>query len=148
MLHARAVNELESRVYNGAAPLGALAIPGPANPWGWRGVVDTSDFYALADIDLLGEFDPSGATVYRKPAPGPAIDAAMRLPAFQTFLQFAQVPLWRVSPAADVENGVSVELVDLRFGTPQSAAFLVTATLDANLHVVSSAFQIGPYRGK
>jgi hypothetical protein len=118
-------------------------MPGPANPWGWRGIVETPDSYAVADVNLLGEFDPTHAAIYHKPAPDPAIQAAARLPAFEEFLRFSQVPLWRVSPAADLDNGKTVEVIDLRFGNPPDAAFLVSATLDANLHAVQSSFQFG-----
>jgi inner membrane protein len=148
VLHARAVNELDSRIYEDAAPVRTLAVPGPANPWRWRGVVETADFYAVEDVDLLGEFDPTHATVYRKPAAGPAFDAAARLPDFQEFLRFSQFPLWRVSPSPELENGTKVEVLDLRFGTPQAPAFMVTATLDANLRPLSSSFQFGLYRKK
>jgi hypothetical protein len=143
VLHARAVTELESRIYEDSAPLRALAMPGPANPWRWKGIVETGDFYAVGDVDLLGEFDPTRATVYQKPAADPAIQAAERLPAFQEFLRFSQVPLWRVSPAPDLENGKTVEVIDLRFGSPQAPAFVVSATLDSNLRPVSSSFQFG-----
>jgi len=142
-LHARAVAELESRIYEGSAPLRTLAVPGPANPWRWKGVVETGDSYAVADVDLMSEFDPMRATIYRKPAPDPAMDAAARLPAFQEFLRFAQFPLWRVSPAADLEDGKTVEAIDLRFGTPSAPAFMVSATLDSRLRPVSSSFQFG-----
>ena len=143
ILHARAVNELDSRIYDGAQPARTLAVPGPANPWRWKGVVETADFYAVDDLDLLGEFDPTGAAIYRKPAASPAIDAAERLPDFQEFLRFAQFPLWRLSPATDLENGTEVEVLDMRFGTPQEPAFVATATFDANLRPVRSAFRFG-----
>ena len=143
VLHGRAVSELEARIYEDSAPLRSLAVPGAANPWRWKGIVETGDFYAVGDVDLLGEFDPTHATVYRKPAPDPAIQAAARLPAFQEFLRFSQVPLWRVSPASDLENGKTVEAIDLRFGSPPARAFLVSATFDSNLRPVSSTFQFG-----
>ncbi len=148
VLHARAVSELESRIYAGSAPLRTLAVPGPANPWRWKGVVETGDFYAVSDVDLLSEFDPTRATVYHKPAPDPAIDAAARLPAFQEFLRFSQWPLWSVSPAADLENGKTVEAIDLRFGSPSAPAFVVSATLDSALKPVSSSFRFGLSRQK
>jgi inner membrane protein len=148
VLHGRAVTELESRIYEDAAPVRTLAVPGPANPWRWKGVVETADFYAVEDVDLMGDFDPTHATVYRKPAPDAAIQAALRLPAFQEFLGFSQFPLWRVSPSYDLENGKTVEVLDLRFGTPTAPGFMVSATLDANLHPVRSAFQFGLNRRK
>jgi hypothetical protein len=100
------------------------------------------------DVDLLGEFDPTHATVYRKPAPDPAIQAAARLPAFQEFLRFSQFPLWRVSPSSELENGKTVEVMDLRFGTPSAPAFIVSATLDGDLRPVRSSFQFGLNRPK
>jgi inner membrane protein len=148
VLHTRAVTELESRIYEDAAPIRTLAIPGPANPWSWRGVVEAADFYAVDDVDLLGEFDPTRATIYHKPAPDPAIQAAAQTPAFQEFLRFSQYPLWRVSPSSELENGKTVEVLDLRFGTPASPAFVVTATLDANLRPVSSSFRFGIRRNR
>jgi inner membrane protein len=148
VLHGRAIGELQSRIYDDSAPLRTLAVPGPANPWRWKGVVETADFFAVDDVDLLGEFDPTHATVYRKPAPEPVIDAAARLPAFQEFLRFSQFPLWRVGPSAAVENGKTVEVIDLRFGNPPAPAFVVRATFDANLHAVDSSFQFGLNRRK
>src|SRR5271157_5590482 len=85
VLHARAVAILDSRIYDGAAPLRVAAIPGFANPLRWRGLVETRGFYAIADVDLTGEFDPSRGAVYQKPEPGPAIDAARGTAAFQEF---------------------------------------------------------------
>ena len=140
VLHARAVNELNSRLNDGSAPIRTLASPGPANPWRWRGVVETPDAFAVADVNLLGEFDPTHATILHKPAPDPAIQAAARLPVFTEFLRFAQFPLWRVSPAPDLEGGKLVEAVDLRFGT---SAVEASATLDSGLHAVASSFQFG-----
>jgi inner membrane protein len=140
VLHARAVNELESRVYDDGPPLRALAIPDAANPWRWRGVVETDGVFAVADVNLLGEFDPTHATVFHKAPPDAAIAAAARLPAFEEFLRFSPSPLWRQSPAPDVAGGKTVEAVDLRFG---NTAVVASATLDAGLHPVSSSFQFG-----
>jgi inner membrane protein len=148
VLHARAITELESRIYEDSAPLRTLAVPGPANPWRWRGVVETGDFYAVGDVDLLGNFDPAHDTVFHKPAADPAIDAAAGTPAFQEFLQFSQFPLWRVSPAPQLENGKVVEVFDLRFGTPLAPGFMVSATLDSRLDVVGTSFQFGLNRRK
>ena len=143
ILHARALSELESRIYDDAAPLRTLAVPGPANPWRWRGVVETADFWAIEDVDLTADFDPTRAAVYHKPPAGPAIDAASRLPVFEDFLRFSQYSLWRVSPAPDMEGGQHVEAMDLRFGTPSAPAFVAAATLDARLNPVSSGFGFG-----
>jgi hypothetical protein len=110
--------------------------------------VETSDSFAVEDVNLLGEFDPTRATFFHKPAPDPAIQAAERLPVFQEFLRFSQFPLWRVSPSVEPENGRTVDVIDLRFGTPTAPAFIATATFDSNLRAVSSSFQFGLNRHK
>ena len=143
VLHTRALASLESRIYQDAVPVRVAAIPGPANPLRWRGLVETSDFYAVVEVNLAGEFDPTRATIFHKPAPDPAIEAARQTQAFQEFLRFSQFPLWRVSPAADVEGGKLVEAVDLRFGTPMAPGFAARAILDAHLRPVRSWFEWG-----
>jgi inner membrane protein len=146
VLHARAAATLESRVYQDLPPLRVAAIPGVANPLRWRGVVETRDFFAITDVDLAGEFDPSRAAIYLKPEPDPALDAARRTATFQEFLRFSQFPLWRVLPVAEPENGKEVDVVDLRFGTPAAPGFMASAVLDAQLKVVRTSFQFGPGR--
>lgn len=139
VLHGRALATLDARVYQGAAPVRVFAAPDAANPWLWRGVVETSDFFAVADVDLHSEFDPDRAAIFHKPEADPAIDGARRDPMFARFLEFSQLPLWRVSPAPEPENAKTVEVIDLRFGTPSTPGFLVGAVVDSRLRV------IGPY---
>ena len=147
VMHARAEAELQSRVYEDSPPLRTLATPDPADPWRWKGVVETADAIAVEDVNLLmGEFDPTRAAIYRKPAPDPVIQAAERLPEFQEFLRFSQFPFWRVSPSSEVENGKTVDVIDLRFGTPVTPAFIVSATFDGNLRPIRDTFQFGPNR--
>jgi len=50
----------------------------PANPWRWRGLVETSDFYQVEDLNLAGEFDPARGMVFTKPEPSAALEAARR----------------------------------------------------------------------
>lgn len=146
VLHARALAALEARVYQGMPPVRATALPGAANPLRWRGVVETRGAFAVADVDLTRDFDPSRATIYEKPDATPALEAARRTALFQEFLRFSQFPLWRVLPVADPENGRQVDVIDLRFGTPADPAFMASAIVDASLHVVHTAFQFGPGR--
>jgi inner membrane protein len=140
VLHARAVNTLESRLYQGTAPLRVAACPTPLNPLRWNGIVETADFQALAPVDLLQEFDPTRSTVFLKPDPGPALQRARNTPAFREFLRFSQFPMWRVWPDAEIENGTRVEAIDLRFGSPASPAFFVRALLDSQGNVIESSF--------
>jgi len=143
-LHARAAAELDARVYQGAEPLRVLAAPNGVAPWRWRGVVETRDFYAVADVNLAGEFDPTRAVIFHKPEAGPALEAARRTAAFQELMRFAQFPLWRVLPVAEPQDASQVELMDLRFGTPPASAFVATAVVDARGQVLDTGFSFAP----
>ena len=144
-LHSRAVATLDSRLYQGQAPIRVLAIPG-LNPLNWRGVVETRESYLVSDLDSTGDFHPERAAVFYKPAPDPALDAARHTLTFGTFLAFNQFPLWRVSPLAQPENGRRVELFDMRFGTPNEPGFMTSAVIDGQGQVVSTSFQFGRRR--
>ena len=80
VMHARATAVLESRQYQSATALNVVAVPGAVNPLGWRGVVETANFFAVADVNLAGEFDPTRATIYHKPEPDEVLDIARRTP--------------------------------------------------------------------
>jgi inner membrane protein len=140
VLHARAVNVLESRLYRGVEPLRVAACPSRTNPWRWNGIVETGDFYALAPVDLLREFDPARSRILEKPDPSPALDQARATPAFQEFLRFSQFPSWRMWPDETLENGTQVEASDLRFGSPASPGFFARARVDSNGKVIESSF--------
>lgn len=139
-LHARALATLDSRVYQGVAPALVAAFPS-ANPWSWHGLVETSDFVATADVNLMQDFDPSRATIFHKPDPDPAIDAARRTHTFQEFLAFSQFPLWRVSPAPDLDNASLVQVLDLRFGNPLAPGFMASAIVDSKMQVLRTDYQ-------
>jgi inner membrane protein len=138
VLHGRAGAVLDSRIYRGLAPLRVAALPNGGNPWTWRGVVETGDFYAVEDVNLLGDFDPTQATIFHKPEPDPAIEAAARTHTFQEFLRFAQYPLWRVLPVTEPENARLVEVTDMRF-----MGFVASAVVTGNGRVVEERFTYG-----
>ncbi len=150
ILHARATAVLDSRIYQRAEPLRVAALPDPANPWRWRGLVETRDFFALSDLNLLGEFDPMRATILHKPESSPATDAELaaagRTYTFQQFQNFAQWQLWRITPVAEPENGRQVELMDLRFGSPAEPGFRAVAILTSGLQVIETSFEFGRLR--
>lgn len=145
VLHARAIAVLDSRLYGGAAPSRVAAMP-LENPLAWRGLVETSEFYAVEPVDLTGPFDPTSGTVFYKPLADPALDAALQTPVFQTFLQFSQFPLWHVTAAGDLENSKRVEVFDLRFGTPEEPGFHVSALVSGQGQVTGTKFQFGGAR--
>ncbi len=141
VLHTRAVATLESRIYQGHPPERVAALPDEVNPLHWRGLVETADFYAVDDVNLAGDFDPTEATIVPKPDPDPALDAARRTHTFQEFLRFCQYPLFRVTAVPEPEGAKQVSLVDMRF-----RSFEADATVGAQLRVLSQSFQFGPIR--
>jgi inner membrane protein len=142
LLHDRAVAMLESRLYRSQAPLRVGAFPTLGNPFRWTGVVEGREFFqVLPNLNLLDEFDPSNGPVYYKPEARPEIDKARDTEAFRVFLEFSQWTLWRVAPVPDPENGVQVEALDLRFGTPDQPHFTARAIFDASGRLQSSALR-------
>jgi inner membrane protein len=148
VLHTRAVASLDSRIYHEATPIRVAALPDPANPLKWKGLVETSDFYAVADLNLLAEFDPTRATVFHKPEPDPALDVARQTATFVEFLRFSQFPLWRISPVSEPENGKLVEVLDLRFGNPLAPGFMASAVVSGKMQVLETRFQWGAIRSR
>ncbi len=143
VLHARAIATLESRTYQEKPAARVAALPDEVNPFHWKGLVETTDFFALADINLAGDFDPTLATILPKPDPDPAIDAARRTRTFTGFLAFAQYPLWRVLSVPEPEGAREVRVTDMRFRN-----FVARATVDRNQRVLSEDFDwnAGPAR--
>lgn len=135
LLHSRAVQTLESRVYDGEAPVRAGAFPRAANPLLWDGAVETEQEVRRYRFSLAKNFDPYSGEVFHKPETAPAIDSARNTPMFRLFLGFSKYPLWRVIPAAQPENATEVQVIDMRFG------FSVTAIVDAANRVVSTRFR-------
>jgi inner membrane protein len=135
LIHQRALDMLNSRVYQGGSPLRVAAFPTSlVNPFHWTGWIDRPAFAMRFSMDLLRDFDPGTGTIFFKPETGPAIDAARQTQPVQVFLNFAQFPLWRVMPVADPEGAHRVEVRDWRF------PFGAGATVDASNRVVSSYF--------
>lgn len=144
--HARAAAILNSRIYGEAEPLRVAALPDPVNLLRWSGVVETQYFYAVEEVDLAGDFDPTRASIYHKADPDAALEAARRTRTFQEFLQFSEFPIFRISAADEPENGKVVEALDMRFGTPLDPRFVASALLNANERVLSTSFQFGSVR--
>ena len=142
LVHTRAIDTLDSRIYSGAAPRRVAAFPS-ASISRWHALAETADGFSLQDVDLLGEFDPSAGRVFYKPEPSPMIDAARRDAVFQQFLRFAQYPYWQLTPADEPQGATRVEAMDLRFGDPLAPGFVCTAIVDANQRVLRSWFQFG-----
>lgn len=147
-LHGRAVSTLDSHLYAGAPPKRVTAIPGPVNPFAWTGVVETERYLSTHSVNLLMPYDPTAGKLYYYPEPSPALDAARRHETVRRFLQFAQLPLWQVTPVDRPEGGTKVSVVDMRFGEPGSARFFVSVIVDRNHQVVEEDFSFGALRSR
>jgi inner membrane protein len=145
-LHTQALAALNSRLYRNAVPDRVEALPDPANPLTWRGLVETGTFVAEADMNLAREFDPGQAAIFYKPDAEPALAAASKAPAIREFLRFAQFPFWSAMPADGPEGARLVEVYDLRFGTPSAPGFRAGAVVDPSGRIVRDSFGFGALR--
>jgi inner membrane protein len=142
ILHARAVGQLSARLYEGAAPVHAAALPGPVDPFTWSGVVESRDAYRLLKVNTLGKIDPASAQIFYKPPVTRALQAAEATEPFRFFLYFARFPVWSIEPVTESNwEGTRVELTDLRFGTPGHGSFHCIALENSRGRVGDSRFR-------
>jgi inner membrane protein len=144
ILHERARNVLDARLYSGEAPLRVDALPTIANPFFWHGIVETESAYLLLDVNLLdAQFDPTAARRFYKPELSGAMKLAEQTEPFRKFLWFSKFPMWRSGPAgpSEPEGASEVQVFDLRFALPGENAFAATAIVDARDRIIRSWFQ-------
>jgi inner membrane protein len=135
--HHRAVAEISARLYDGNPPVKVSAIPSRWTPFEWRGVVETATFVVDVPVDLNAQFDPlAGRIAY----PGTPNQAALQTRPFEIFARFNQLPFWKSEKLAD--GTTRVQLLDLRFGTPDRPGFQTTAILEGG-QVTQSTFELG-----
>ena len=150
--HRRALGALRARTYNGAEPLRASAFPDFTNPFRWYGVVETSNFFALAQIDSRDPaVDPEDRMQIRyKPEETAITLAAKKSYLGRVYLDWAQYP---VTETEVVDSGYIVDFQDLRFvqlpgllsrvrGKREDGAKTLGAgvRLDRELHVVGDVY--------
>ena len=139
--HRRAVNALRARTYEQADPIRVAAFPTYVNPFKWYGVVETQNFYALAEVNsLTPEVDPRGTMEIRyKPAETPVTLAAKQSFLGRVYLDWARFPTVETEPTPT--GGHLVRFYDLRFDQPFRAAgrrpLSAGVILDRNLKVVT-----------
>src|SRR4029077_6794509 len=92
--HRRAVNALEARSYQNADPMRVGAYPTWVNPFQWHGVVETKNFFALAQVDSsTPELDPGENMEIRyKPEETPVTLAAKNSYLGLVYLDWAKFP--------------------------------------------------------
>lgn len=136
LIHQRAIENLNSRVYQGVPPIRVAAFPvGVVNPFEWSGWVELPAVSLHFPLNLRAEFDPTTPDhVYFKPEASPAMDAAKQTETLRKFLEFAQYPLWQVVPVPDPEGAHRVSVRDWRF------PFTAEAMVDGSNHVLTSSF--------
>jgi inner membrane protein len=136
--HARAIDVMSTRLYQGAPPKRVAALSGALNPLVWRGVVEGPGFVTILPVNVVN--GPGAEKLYPIVAPIPAMDAALRTRPFQVFSRWSQLPFWKITPVAE---GLRVDLIDLRFGDPDHPGFAsVSAIVDRAGKVLRAGFGI------
>ena len=142
--HARALAQLESRLYEGLPPLTVAALPNPYSPFRWRGVVETPNDYRLLEVHIFEELNEESGERIFKPATTASLESAKRTEAFRYFLYFARFPVWSEEPVPlEQGSGRRIDLVDLRFGSPGMGSLHCIALEDYRNRVLGSWFTYG-----
>lgn len=144
--HDRAMQILNSRIYNGETPKRVGAFPQFANPLRWSAVVELPGSYWVSSVNLLEEFDPSGGRVFFKSPFTPEVEAARATEPFRVFADFNQWQLWRTTPMPQPEGSQLVQLFDLRFGNPVEPGFVAEANVLPGKRVEDAEFRFGQFR--
>jgi inner membrane protein len=147
LLHAKAVDQLQARLYDGAPALQAAALPDSFSPLRWRGVVETVRTFRALDVSIGTPLDIESAQVFYKPSITPQLAELNRLQPFRYFLYFARFPVWSQQPAP-LQNGIGrrYDLTDLRFGTPEAGAFHCIALMNQSGALLVNEFTFGSGR--
>jgi len=161
--HRRAINALAARSYQNADPLQVSAYPTMIDPFHWYGVVETTNFFALAPVNSLEpEVDPEGRLEIRyKPEETPMTLAAKKSYLGRAYLSWAQYPITETEKQTGPEEGYIVHFQDLRFAQmpgvlekildfllnrrarPRRGALGAGVRLDKNLRVVGDVYGSG-----
>jgi inner membrane protein len=146
MAHDRAIQVLNSRIYNGETPRRVGAFPEFANPMRWSAVVELPGSYWISSVNLLEEFDPGAGRILFKSPLSPEIEAALATEPFRVFANFNQWQLWRSTPMPSPEGAQRIQLFDLRFGNPVEPGFVAEATVLPGNRVEGANFRFGAIR--
>lgn len=141
LMHDRAVAQLQSVLYDGAAPLRTSALPNSFDPFRWKGVVETARSFQVVPVDALGSLEPRSAFVFYKLLISRNLQIASQTEPFRYFLYFARFPVWSEDRTGNGDVPLTrIELMDLRFGLPGSGSFHCTAIEDSHGHLLKSEF--------
>lgn len=141
LMHNRAVAQLQSVLYDDAVPLHVAALPNPANPFHWKGVVETSRSFQVIPMASLGSLEQRSVTVFYKLPMTRKLQSAAETEAFRYFLYFARFPVWwEDQTTSGTELLTRINLMDLRFGRPGSSRFHCSALEDGRGRLLKSEF--------
>jgi inner membrane protein len=137
--HQRALEVMGARLYNGKQASRLSAIPSRWTPVQWRGVAEGDGYVVNVPVDLSAQFDPSDGRIDYTSPPN---ETALKTRAFEVFSKFDQLPFWKTEKLAD--GTTEVQLIDMRFGTPERPGFMATAIVEESGVVRESKFQLNP----
>ena len=132
MLHQRAEELLATSLYQNKSARHWAAYPAGANPFAWRGVVETESFLAEVDVPLgpAGQFSPENAALHYKPEASPEEAAAAAAPLARAYAALARFPSLSLIAGAD---GVQARLRELGGAPLRSRRGTWIATIDLDL---------------
>jgi inner membrane protein len=143
VLHERALNLVNSRLYNGTPPLAVGAFPDSPSPFHWAGVIVTETELLRVDVPvLIGAYDPFAAKSFYKPDESAGLDAARNSRTAALFLSFARFPRARVERT---DRGLHVEITDMRFeiGSPPGRSMAAVIEVNDNGQIVREEMKFG-----
>jgi inner membrane protein len=141
-LHERALNGLNSRMYDGETATAVAALADPNNPLAWTGIVETTAAFRILKIGSLDIGDATDARISFKPEKSAAYLAAMNTEPFRYMAYFARFPIWRIEPAAlDGGMGKALDMTDVRFEA-QGTRLSANAVTDDAGHLLFSNFGV------
>ncbi len=139
VLHERAKQMLDARLYYGAAPLAVGVFPASASPLHWRGVVETETTLEVFDVRVGAAATLRARSTHYKPEPSPVLEAARSTEAVQRFLPFARFPLARI---VRLVEGYRVEIRDLRLvPSPTTPVPMAVVETDETLRVTAQRIE-------
>jgi inner membrane protein len=141
VIHMRAVETLNSRVYAGGPPRQVAALPHFVSPLRWTGLVELPGRWEVHDVDLTGEFDPAAGQTWYQAGLTPGVEAARLTEPFQALQRFSRTLLWQQTQVPGEDAGSEVQASDLRFGSPAGGGFTAIALISPDGEVVESRFQ-------
>ena len=119
--HRRALNAMDSFLYNNAEPIRVAAYPYMINPFRWHGVVETADFFESVPVNSLGpDVNSDAGILYYKPVQTPAMTAAKAAYFGRVYLDWAVFPYVRQQELPGDPAGYLETFQDLRYTYPST----------------------------